>query len=442
MLVAAVCGPTHAEDLIRLIPQFYGSEFVLRPNSGMHEGHFQDSPGAVLTMVSLVSSIAIQSTNYPVGSSSGSLVYTKEADGRLVRASETFGPIISERALTLGKGKINFGMAFQHSTYDDFEGLGLDNGDLQFVLRHADGGMPGSLDPFFEGDIVRTNVNMDLSRTESLFFLNYGISSRIDVGFVLPLVSVKFDSTINGLIERLSTAADGDTFHAFEVGGATSGGCTPVSELTCAGSFEQTETGIGDIALRSKMRLMTTKATSIAGILDIRLPTGDEANLLGLGATEVEGQFVSSWEFGSISPHFNAGYSLSSGDYEIPIGAQVFTVEPPDEAAVSAGLSWATNHRLTLGTDFIYRRFFDVTTASSVPQEFEYFTTAGAGPFTAIREQITPMVDDVDTVLGTVGFKAGIAKGALLSGAVFLPISSGNGLEDDFSILFALDWTR
>ena len=42
--------------------------------------------------------------------------------------------------------------------------------------------------------------------------------------------------------------------------------------------------------------------------LDLRLPTGDEKNLLGTGAPGVQPFLVWSGNYGVVAPHLNAGY--------------------------------------------------------------------------------------------------------------------------------------
>ena len=53
-------------------------------------------------------------------------------------SSETFGPAFAERAITLGKGQTNIGFAFQSTSYDSFEGVGLGSGQLSFIRQHND----------------------------------------------------------------------------------------------------------------------------------------------------------------------------------------------------------------------------------------------------------------------------------------------------------------
>ena len=62
--------------------------------------------------------------------------------------------------------------------------------------------------------------------------------------------------------------------------------------------------GIGDLTMRLKGRFGSGAAFG----LDVRLPTGDEENLLGIGAAGVRPFIVLSRSGPAFSPHINAGY--------------------------------------------------------------------------------------------------------------------------------------
>ena len=65
--------------------------------------------------------------------------------------------------------------------------------------------------------------------------------------------------------------------------------------------------GIGDVNTRGKFTLRRTKNMGLAAGVDVKLPTGDEMNLLGTGATAVQPYAVWSGSIGPFSPHVNAG---------------------------------------------------------------------------------------------------------------------------------------
>ena len=131
-------------------------------------------------------------------------------------------------------------------------------------------------------------------------------------------------------------------------------------------------TGIGDILLRGRNNFYRSGSTALAAALELRLPTGNEDEPLGTGATGTRMLFVGSGEDGRFSPHLNIGYTLSSGDasaeaasidfnagdYGSVPGASQSTVDlsVPDEFNYTAGFNMANSvPRVTVGFDVLGR---------------------------------------------------------------------------------------
>src|SRR4029450_2154388 len=117
----------------------------------------------------------------------------------------SFGPIFTERPLTTGKGKFTFGVNYQQATYDSFQGKDMSSGDLTLSLLPPEVNHDGSnLDPWFEGDIIRANLSIDLDVKTTVLFANFGASERLDVGVALPFQDVSLSARIDTNIERLA----------------------------------------------------------------------------------------------------------------------------------------------------------------------------------------------------------------------------------------------
>ena len=122
--------------------------------------------------------ISNQLTSFPLGSSAGGFSWTFDTStGAFLRASPSFGPLFAERALTVGRGRLNVGFNYQRSTYDEFDQLSLKDGDLRRVAQG--GGQMAS-------DVARLGLNVDSGG----FFANYGISDRVDLGVAVPVLHV------------------------------------------------------------------------------------------------------------------------------------------------------------------------------------------------------------------------------------------------------------
>ncbi len=72
-------------------------------------------------------------------------------------------------------------------------------------------------------------------------------------------------------------------------------------------SGDATANGIGDIAVRGKYMVYSAGPAAVAAAGEVRLPTGDEANLLGTGSRSFRATGVVSYEPGALALHGNAG---------------------------------------------------------------------------------------------------------------------------------------
>ena len=94
------------------------------------------------------------------------------------------------------------------------------------------------------------------------------------------------------------------------------------------------------MVLRGKLGLAQGDWGGVAAGVDVRLPTGDAADLLGTGSTQVKGFLIASGGKSRFSPHVNAGYTFT-GDSDT-LGVL------PDEINYAAGFDAALSSRLTL----------------------------------------------------------------------------------------------
>jgi hypothetical protein len=70
--------------------------------------------------------MAAYTQNLPTTAGTAAFTYSRDPEtGKLVPTSQGLGPIFGDRAQTLGKGKLNFGVDWSHISYDEFEGTNL-----------------------------------------------------------------------------------------------------------------------------------------------------------------------------------------------------------------------------------------------------------------------------------------------------------------------------
>jgi hypothetical protein len=328
-LVLLLSTPLHGQHLRDQLSQLFifgGSDEPLflggsgDPNNPaairIHGSHFV--PAAVASNATVISfltnSIGSNVANVPASAASGGATFSFQG-GVPVRTSTSAGPIFAERAQTLGRGRVLATVTRTGAQFKTFRGVGLDN--LKFTFTHANVNFPGCDSiaggdcsllgvPTLENETIDLSLALDVNLTVTSFLLTYGITDRIDIGVVLPLVTTSLRGTSNAQINPFGPPP---AVHFF--------GGTPANPVLTASRFvEGSSTGIGDVVARVKVNLHRADPVSIALLADTRFPTGSEGDLLGSGAFAARGLAIVSARFGNFSPHANVGYLYRGGQFE------------------------------------------------------------------------------------------------------------------------------
>lgn len=331
LLSAAVtvlaASPASAQDLRALVSELFifgeGEEALFlggsaNPNNPggvqAHGDHYVPSAveGNATIIGFLTSSVGASIGSLPVSAASGGSTFRFEG-GAPVRTSYSAGPVFGERAQTLGRGRLLVGVHRSGASFQMLRGVDLDNIDLTFTHENVD--FPGC-DSIFGGDCSQAGVPdfenatidlhlaLDIDLTVTSFLLTYGLTDRIDLGVVLPLVN----TTLRGQSEaQIVPFGGGPAPHFFD-------GTVDDPVLTASRFVDGSATGLGDVAARLKINLRNTLPVAIGILAEARLPTGDEDDLLGSGSFAGRGLAIVSARFGEFSPHANVGYLYRGGD--------------------------------------------------------------------------------------------------------------------------------
>jgi hypothetical protein len=427
LLLAPGLARAQAFNLRDLLLDFFRQGITLaEPPAGSgfpsHAHHFVGD-ASLVPLEQLNDQLAIQLSNFPLASSAGGFSYQLDPSlGVFTRVTDSFGPIYTERADTIGKGKLAFALNFSHFAFDKIDDLKLREGGVKIVLTHQD--LPPSpccLRPFFEGDVIQTTTLLKIQTNITAFTLTYGVNDRFDIGAAIPIVEVKIDAQTDATINKLATGGNPNTvnIHRF-----------PSGEDSETVSQSGSASGVGDIVLRAKYRLTSDPRMGFAVGMDARLPTGNELDLLGTGATQIRGYMIGSAHLGTFSPHINAGYAWSNHDV-------------PDVIDYAAGFDWALSPRLTFIVDALGRTFRDTRVLRVVDTTFQYNTNIATDPVdlhTATLKQLVATEQDSTSFLGSVGLKVNPVGNLLLTVNGLFSIN-GRGLQAKFSPLVGLDYS-
>ncbi|HET7618996.1 MAG TPA: hypothetical protein VFK20_10840 [Vicinamibacterales bacterium] len=447
LVFALAPAPARAHTLLsELIVKMLLSDIVLAPPSGpfqSHEAHFRPILGTgevasgfdvnqLEIPLAINATIISQLSSVPLGSSSGGFAYSFDpALGTFSRESRSFGSTFAERALTAGRGKWNLGFNFQRATFDTLEGKGLDNGDVRVYLVHQDccgeRSAPGSPpDPFFEGDVIENRLSLRLTSSVFSAYANYGVTDRLDVGLLVPYVTIRMRAQADAHIIRLATS-DIPTIHSFDGHGSSE------DVITESSSAE----GIGDILLRGKLRVFDAAGGGIAAALDLRLPTGDSEQLLGSGGVQTKVSFIGSMAAGPFAPHVNIGYTFSNGHEPAPLPGPTPAV--PDEISYIAGFDLVLHDRLTVSADVLGRTLRDIGRLVPVNRQFSFETRDG-GFGTATFEEFSRRPGDLNQSLLATGLRFNVRGNLLLSANVLVSMSNA-GLRDKITPVIGGDYS-
>ena len=243
--------------------------------------------------------IGLSVSSIPISSSSGGVTFSFRS-GAPVKTSLSAGPIFAERGQTLGRGRILAGGNVTSMRFATFRGLRLD--DMVFDFPHQNVGSPVYGDPEFENDIIQVRAKIDLDLLVTTAFVTYGLLDNVDIGIAVPLVRTSLAGQSFGEVLPFGP----NTPHFFGTPGSQS--------LTATAATDGSSVGVGDIAARIKVGVVHGDSSAFALFGDVRLPTGNEEELLGAGDWSVRALGVFSSRHAAFSPHINAGAVIRGGN--------------------------------------------------------------------------------------------------------------------------------
>lgn len=417
---------TSAATLAVPNPQDPGASFVppLTPRPGdSNTFNFVNALPLNTNPAALNHALALQVAGFPTvtvwSGAAGSAGASATPEEPLLPGGSAFG----ERATTLGARRFTFGFGHQGTTFDAMDGLGLDNG-VKLYFQYADC-CPGNspLSPEIERDLLEQSLEIDVHRDVFGFVANVGLTDRIDIGAMVPLVKVNLEGRITSRILRTATASNPqlNRFDLLELQQKT---------VNAAGSAH----GLGDIQLHGKVRLVDAAGGGLALTGGVRFPTGDEEEWLGTG--QFGGRVGAVWSAvnGRFGPHVSAAYSRYGG------GA---SERPPDEVLVVGGSDVGVTPRFGVSAEVMYRQLMNAVRAEQVTTVFPN-RGPGALPSASVTVpddlRISGPDSSLQQVLGVVGGKLLILGNWVLHGDLVLPIRD-DGVTPRFSFVAGLHYT-
>jgi hypothetical protein len=415
-----------AEGLATLIQDIYGprgltvnSETAL-PDGSTHSAHFNSAFQLNFRRFNIA--VASQLSALPLPSPASGFTYRFDADtGTFVRSTLSFGPILAERAETIGRGKTLFGYNVQMFSFDSLDGINLRH--VPAIFTHDDAHLGSG-----RSDVVVTNNALSLSVGQFTGLMTHGIANRLDLSVAIPLVHTRLAVASSAVIHRFGTTPE-SAAHFFSDPTAPRG-IGDHREFSASG----TATGVGDVLLRAKGTLVRRGQNGFAAGAEVRVPSGSEDDLLGSGAWGVKPFVVLSFSYRGVSPHVNLGYqwngsSVLAGDVSKQVADDL-----PDRIVFAVGFDTGISEHLSIALDFLADRVLN-----SPLLEVSPFIAAGELG-SAVFQDIAFRSQSYLVSSGSAGMKFALREGLLANFNMRFRIG-GEGLADRATPLVGIEYT-
>jgi len=402
-----IVNPTTSKDLVCLVPQVYGAGGLVGRNNGGpldittgHAVHFQAS--SVRSFGPINSEIGTQISQLPLAAPVSGFVFS----GGVVTPNATYGPILTDRAETLGKGKIFLGASYQYFNFDKADGVNLKSFGAVFTHEPEPQLCASPNDPtvpcfngvpIFQNDIIATQNRIDLKVHQVTLVGTAGVTDKLDVTLAIPVLNVRMAVASSAQIFAFEAPP---TKHIFNVNGAQS--------LTDSFSDSGYSFGMGDITIRTKYLARQTEKASLALGADIHLPTGDAYNFLGAGTWGFRPFVIYTGHTHGLTPHATIGFQ---GNGESILAGDVTTQTPtkahlPDVATYTFGIDGAIHHKIGYAIDYLGESILHGSLIAN-----STFTDYGG----ARHADVTPTAKTVNLASLSAGIKARVSDNLLVS---------------------------
>ena len=392
----------------------------LRRSIGVHGTHFLMSAAEANQQLTpaLNSLISSNIASFPLSSTAAAVSFDFSS-GVPVSVLESLGPIFSEDAETIGKGRMSVGVNYSYLDLSRFRGLPTE--DMRFTFTHQDITGDSTLgDNPTEDDYINLVMGMHLRVNLAVLYGSIGITDNLEVGLAVPITNVSLSGDAVATINSFTFSHLGAAYHQF---GQDS--LHPV--LVTHVPYNESATGLGDIAVRLKYVFAKGRGLDVAALGDVRLPTGKADDYMGTGQTSFRILGIISKKFSDFTPHLNLGYEYRSADFQS--SRLEFRLGFDDK--MLSGFTFACDF---LGTvDLQTSKAIHLFPGTKTITENVFTSTFGSGSYAQkIDLSNIPDRSNDNTYSLSVGFKYAPSDRVILIGNVIAPLNDG-GLRADIA---------
>src|SRR5262245_5651471 len=167
------------------------------PGEQQHSAHFNADFES--NFDKFTTAIVGQLVTVPLPSPASGFTYELDpATGVFRRTTQSFGPILAERAETVGAGRFSFGVAYQRFNFQTIEGLDL--AKVPAVFTHDNAELLGG-----RQDVVTTMNAIEATVNQFTTYVTIGVTDRFDVSAAMKFVTNDLKVRSEATIQRIGT---------------------------------------------------------------------------------------------------------------------------------------------------------------------------------------------------------------------------------------------
>jgi len=334
---------------VKLVCEFPFATGVLS-NANALGGTNSAASGAVKLATTLNVAIATQASQLPLATASAGVVLVYH--GGVPETFNNLGPILTDRAQTVGRGKVFLGFTASQFVFTDIDGASLSN--LPFAYSQV-AYAPGSTTQVVSTTYTTESTSLAFRADQFVGVGTIGLTKKMDFTVIVP-------------VERVSLGATTSHSQSYVVNASTNQAFGPVNNPQ---SYTHgTASGVGDIIFNLKSEIESGERATFSAGFNLRTPTGDELNFLGTGAWGFNPYLVYSY-LAKVSPHAKVGYQWNSdSDLNNPTLTANGNQALPGGMQYDIGADWSVQRHWTLAADLLGNQFLNtprLVPGSSVP---------------------------------------------------------------------------
>jgi len=347
------------------------------------------------------SAIAAQVSQLPLATASAGTVVVYRAG--IPETFNNLGPILTDRAQTVGKHRFFMGFTASQFVFTDIDGIPLGKLPFSFVsTAYVPNTNTVSTYTYTSED---TNLHFKIDQFVSV--ATYGLTNRVDFSVIVPVEYISMGSTTYNEQSYILDANNNLVFGPYASPNVDTPG---------------TASGLGDINLVGKGELWRGERATVSAGMNFRVPSGDDQNYLGSGAWGYSPYLVYSY-LAKVAPHAKIGYQWNSKtELNNPTGTAGGEKTLPGGLNYDVGADWAMSRHITIAADLLGNQYTNapryVTTSVPLPDK----------PSTATLDTITPENSTYSINNLSAGLKWNPFRNLVFSGNVLIQLNN-NGLR-------------